>query len=110
MAPSALYLEESLNLPANDVTNPVKTILANDYLKLHDHHAPHTLIEQALKQRIDDIDDDTCEVGGEDAFFVADLGEIYRQHLRWKLNLNRVNPHYGTSILTILIEFLTDTR
>jgi ornithine decarboxylase len=92
MAPSALYLDESLNLSADDLTN---SILANNYLKIRDNHASHTLIEQALKQHIDDIDDDTCEVGGEDAFFVADLGEIYRQHMRWKLNLNRVNPHYG---------------
>jgi ornithine decarboxylase len=36
-------------------------------------------------------------VGEEDAFFVADLGEVYRQHLRWKKNLGRVKPHYGKS-------------
>ena len=105
MAPSALYLEENLILSANDLTKSVKPILANDYLNIHHHrhHGSHTLIGQALKQRIDDIDDDTCEVGGEDAFFVADLGEIYRQHLRWKFNLNRVNPHYGKSIRMIMI-------
>jgi ornithine decarboxylase len=28
---------------------------------------------------------------------VADLGEVYRQHLRWKLNLPRVKPFYGTT-------------
>lgn len=55
----------------------------------------HRLIGSALKTRIDDIDHDTCEVGDEDAFFVADLGEVYRQHLRWKLHLPRVKPHYG---------------
>ena len=99
MAPSALCLEEHLDY----LTDPVKAILANEYLKIRDHHASHTLIEQALKQRIDDIDDDTCEVGGEDAFFVADLGEIYRQHQRWKVNLNRVSPHYGMSVLPEII-------
>jgi ornithine decarboxylase len=26
---------------------------------------------------------------------VADLGDVYRQHLRWKLNLPRVKPFYG---------------
>jgi hypothetical protein len=26
---------------------------------------------------------------------VADLGEVYRQHLRWKRNLPRVKPFYG---------------
>jgi ornithine decarboxylase len=103
MAPSALYLDDHLNLSANDLT---KSILANDYL-FNDHHGSHTLIGQALKQRIDDIDDDTCEVGGEDAFFVADLGQIYRQHMRWKVNLNRINPHYGTSIFHNLDSSLT---
>ena len=53
------------------------------------------MIGQALKNHIDQIDGDTCEVGDEEAFFVADLGEIYRQHLRWKMNLGRVKPHFG---------------
>jgi hypothetical protein len=26
---------------------------------------------------------------------VADLGEVYRQHLRWKRNLPRIKPFYG---------------
>ena len=102
MAP-ALFLEENLNLSTDDLTNSVEPILATDFLNIRHHHGSHTLIGQALKQRIDDIDDDTCEVGGEDAFFVADLGEIYRQHLRWKFNLNRVNPHYGITIHMIII-------
>lgn len=29
------------------------------------------------------------------AFFVADLGEVYRQHVRWQHNLPRVIPHYA---------------
>ena len=33
----------------------------------------------------------------EKAFFVADLGEVYRQHLRWKLSLPEVQPFYGGS-------------
>lgn len=51
-----------------------------------------------MNQRIEGIDTDICDVGEEDAFFVADMGEVYRQHLRWKSNLKRVKPHYGTSI------------
>ncbi|KAH8731441.1 ornithine decarboxylase [Phaeosphaeriaceae sp. PMI808] len=53
------------------------------------------LIGHALKSRVEAIDSDICGVGDEDAFFVADLGEIYRQHLRWKKNLARVKPHYA---------------
>ena len=53
------------------------------------------LIENVLKERIQGINPDVCEAGEEDAFFVADMGEVYRQHLRWKMNLKRVKPHYG---------------
>jgi ornithine decarboxylase len=53
------------------------------------------LIGQALERRVLAVDTDTCEPGEDDAFFVADLGEVYRQHMRWKKNLARVKPHYG---------------
>lgn len=55
------------------------------------------LIGNALKERVQSIDHDDCEPGEEDTFFVADLGEVYRQHMRWKLNLPRVKPFYGES-------------
>jgi len=53
------------------------------------------LVGAALIQRIDDIDHEVCHPGDEDTFFVADLGEVYRQHLRWKRSLPRVKPYYG---------------
>ena len=53
------------------------------------------LTKDVLKARVETIDTDTCAAGDEDAFFVADMGEVYRQHLRWKMNLKRVKPHYG---------------
>lgn len=54
-----------------------------------------TLIRQALHERIESIDYSVCEAGDEDTFFVADLGEVYRQHIRWKKNLPRVHPFYA---------------
>ncbi|KAF2221536.1 pyridoxal-dependent decarboxylase [Elsinoe ampelina] len=53
------------------------------------------MIGSALKKRVEAIDEDTCAPGDEDAFFVADMGQVYRQHLRWKKNLQRVKPHYA---------------
>lgn len=61
----------------------------------HGVHNSEGLVKKALTDRIKEIDIDSCEAGEEDAFFVADMGEVYRQHLRWKLNLKRVKPHYG---------------
>lgn len=58
-------------------------------------HNTGGLVKKALTDRIKEIDIDSCEAGEEDAFFVADMGEVYRQHLRWKSNLKRVKPHYG---------------
>ena len=80
----------------------------NGFLDHHDHdyHVHHDgrkvdafsakhLIGAALRERVENIDHEFCEPGEEDTFFVADLGEVYRQHLRWKLNLPRVKPFYG---------------
>ena len=58
--------------------------------------ASKTLVQKVMKEQIARIDVDTCEPGEEDAFYVADMGEVYRQHLRWKMNLARVKPFYGT--------------
>lgn len=65
------------------------------YLNHHGVVSPKHLVGEALRQRIDGVDGDQCLPGEEDTFFVADLGEVYRQYQRWKLNLPRVRPFYG---------------
>ena len=65
--------------------------------KEHGEEYGKALVKANLKERAEGIDTETCDAGDEDAFFVADMGEIYRQHLRWKLNLKRVKPHFGKS-------------
>ena len=54
-------------------------------------------IEDQLKATLGMIDVDECDVDGESAFFVADLAEVYRQHLRWVRELPRIVPFYGRS-------------
>jgi ornithine decarboxylase len=53
------------------------------------------MIGAALQRHIQAVDPHDCEAGEEDAFFVADVGEVYRQHMRWKKHLGRVTPHYA---------------
>lgn len=53
------------------------------------------MIGAALQKHVQAVDTDDCEAGDEDAFFVADLGDVYRQHLRWKKHLGRVIPHFA---------------
>jgi ornithine decarboxylase len=93
MAPSAITTTEEYQFPLKDIQS-----LNNYSTGSVDNHGAwksKQLIAHALKSRVEAIDSDTCNVGEEDAFFVADLGEVYRQHLRWKKNLGRVKPHYG---------------
>lgn len=59
------------------------------------------LVLDVLKKRAAVVDVDHCGPGEEDAFYVADMGEVYRQHMRWKMNLGRVKPFYG--MLSILM-------
>ena len=90
MAPSAtstIQEYESYNLNQKSLT--ISQICHNGIKTQKD------MVKDALMQRVDNIDTDVCEPGEEDAFFVADVGEVYRQHLRWKMNLKRVKPHYG---------------
>lgn len=57
--------------------------------------AAKKLVLDVLKKRAAEVNIDNCGPGEEDAFYVADMGEIYRQHLRWKMQLGRVKPFYG---------------
>ena len=71
------------------------SLKVNSSTNNHGKEYGKALTKTTLKGRIAAIDTDTCAAGDEDAFFVADMGEVYRQHLRWKMNLKRVKPHYG---------------
>ncbi len=61
----------------------------------HGEPSPKQLIGDALRRRVENINHEFCAPGDEDTFFVADLGEVYRQHVRWQLNLPRVVPFYA---------------
>ena len=92
MAPSCICTDQyELSLETfKSVDSPID-------IPVIDHGAikAKSLIADALKNRVEAIDHNVCGAGDEDAFFVADLGEVYRQHLRWKNHLGRVKPHYG---------------
>ncbi|CAD6905070.1 unnamed protein product [Tilletia controversa] len=62
-----------------------------------DGHAPIYSggVTAQLRKVLDTIDVDACEVNGENAFFIANLSEVYRQHQRWIKALPRVVPYYA---------------
>ena len=51
----------------------------------------HSFLSQVLRKEI--IKRMSLDI--DDSFFVADLGEVYRQLVRWKHNLPRVEPFYA---------------
>ncbi|KXT04170.1 hypothetical protein AC578_67 [Pseudocercospora eumusae] len=57
--------------------------------------AIHEAVEAAMQQQIAASGHLTCEEEGDEAFFVADLGEVYRQHVRWKQHLPRIKPYFA---------------
>lgn len=59
-------------------------------------------ITKNLQDLLKGIDVDSCEVDGESAFFVADLSEVHRQHVRWTNALPRVIPFYGEFLFASL--------
>ncbi|GAO16972.1 uncharacterized protein UV8b_06678 [Ustilaginoidea virens] len=89
----ATAILESHNQNVNHVS--MKKPLLADYRHHHALVDAKKLVGDALHQRVESVDHELCEPGDEDTFYVADLGEVYRQHLRWKKNLPRVKPFYA---------------
>ncbi|KAI9804061.1 MAG: Ornithine decarboxylase [Phylliscum demangeonii] len=96
MAPSAIRILEPISTLALDDVSAIKSLLVDGESRTGHggHHLP-PLVLQMMKNRIEKVDHNVCDAGEEDAFFVADLGQVYRQHLRWKTHLKRVKPFYA---------------
>jgi ornithine decarboxylase len=108
MAPSAITTTEEYQTLKDSLQSINYQTLGS--VENHGAWKSKQLIGAALKSRVEAIDHDTCDVGDEDAFFIADLGEVYRQHLRWKKNLARVKPHYGKHTDTTFKRTVTDVK
>ena len=98
MAPSAITTDETYT---TNIFTDINIVSVDDGGEYSNYGAlvSKDIIHHAMMKKIAQIDVDTCQPGEEDAFYVADLGEVYRQHLRWKLNLGSVKPFYGRHII-----------
>lgn len=61
-------------------------------------------IGEVIQQKLESINRQKWEFDQGNAFFVGDLGEIFRQHLSWKSLLPRIEPFFGK--LLILLFFV----
>ncbi|CCE61874.1 hypothetical protein TPHA_0B02020 [Tetrapisispora phaffii CBS 4417] len=59
------------------------------------HEPAHDLIFKALKTRIESINQETCEPGEENSFFICDLGELEKLYINWQKELPMVKPYYA---------------
>lgn len=93
--------EDVAILPTNitplDQKTHVEARMEKDELpsKVIDQKLSQKLVGEALRSHIESIDLDTCHAGGEDSFFVADIGQVYRQYVRWMTKLPRIEPFYA---------------
>ena len=60
---------------------------------------PDELVDLAIESHIARIVKRSL-VGGDESFFIADLGQIIRQHRRWTQNMPGIRPYYGTTLLS----------
>lgn len=74
----------------------------DDLSRMKNTTSPSTVIhnlsiEDVIKQKLDSHSRLKWESDQENAFFIGDLGEVYRQYLRWQALLPRIEPHFGKS-------------
>lgn len=90
--------EDTVILPTNYSLHDDHThmLVKEEYNnKVADKKLSKLLVGDALRSQIESIDLDTCLAGGEDSFFVADIGNVYHQYVRWINHLPRVEPFYA---------------
>ena len=55
-------------------------------------------IDHMFHARLASFDPESEDTEAENAFYVADLGEVHRQHQRWKTLLPRIEPFFGKTL------------
>lgn len=77
------------------ILNPAHDILEMGATPSPDVHIHNESVEDITRQRLEAITSQKWESDQENAFFVGDLGEVFRQHLRWKSLLPRIEPFFA---------------
>lgn len=83
------HLKKSASFVAKSALDPKKTTS-----KPWTQPIASCSVETLIKHRVTNLA--PVDIECQDAFYVADLGEIARQHLQFRTLLPRVEPFYGT--------------
>ncbi|KAJ5775358.1 uncharacterized protein N7511_000369 [Penicillium nucicola] len=81
------------------ISSPRETILPKKVLHIphnveYRESSPGELVDLAIEGNIARIAKHSL-VGGDESFFVADLGQVIRQHRRWMQSLPEIRPYYA---------------
>ncbi|KAI8368735.1 ornithine decarboxylase [Blakeslea trispora] len=75
--------------PPHDIINLFETTPSPDV------NIYNRSIREVIQDKLESISSQKWETDQENAFFVGDLGEVFRQHLRWKSLLPRIEPFFA---------------
>lgn len=78
-----------LNTPTYDAHNVFKSVPSPDEGILN------RSVGEVAQLKLESITNQKWESDQENAFFVGDLGDVFRQHLRWKSLLPRIEPFFA---------------
>lgn len=67
--------------------------------------SPDQLAPFVIQTRVAMLNHDSGRVEDDEPFFVADLGQVHRQHQRWTHHLPAVQPFYGLHAMQTLSLF-----
>ncbi|KAG1470410.1 hypothetical protein G6F56_002702 [Rhizopus delemar] len=81
------HLETVILNPSSDMVDFIKSVPSPDV------HISNYPVEQLVREKIQS--DQKSNSDQENTFFVGDLGEIFRQHLRWKTLFTRIEPFFA---------------
>lgn len=79
--------------PTPAAANSLPLMASNDPVETPKIHS--LPVKEVMRRHLDAMAAHKWESDQENAFFVCDIGEVYRQHLRWKRMLPRIAPYYG---------------
>ncbi|KAI9276092.1 pyridoxal-dependent decarboxylase [Sporodiniella umbellata] len=83
------YLETAILNPSEDLLDLTKSVPSPGI------HIDTRSIEEVALEKIQSMAGSRFDADVENAFFVGDLGEVFRQHVRWKALLPRIEPFFA---------------
>lgn len=97
-AATATTTNAAASIAISSLPKSTSTTMSEQEVTIH-----NLSIEQVIKDKLALMVQEKMDPDQGSAFFVGDLGEVYRQHLRWKAHLPRIEPFFGEQLVYDLL-------